>query len=103
MDLSRRSRAGCPGQFARRALRKPEYWPPLVAPGDKRAISKFRFRFPVLQWASRAIENDPARRAQHRVPRRRVPFHGLAETRIDVGVALGDHAEFEGGTQPAAP
>src|SRR5207253_3988834 len=28
---------------------------------------------------------------------RRVPFHGRSKTRIDVGLALGDGAEFEGG------
>src|ERR1700720_2872462 len=70
-----------------------------IAQGDKRPVSELRFGFSVPHWASRAIANDPSCRAQHCVPRRGVPFHGLAETRIDVGLALGNHTEFECGTR----
>ena len=47
------------------------------------------------QAASVGIENDAARRAQHGVGGRGVPFHCRRETGIDVALAFGDDAKFE--------
>src|ERR1700730_10696695 len=69
-----------------------------IAQCDKRPVSELRFGFAVPHRASRAIANDPPR-SQPPAPRPGCPFHGLAETRIDVGLALGNHTEFECGTR----
>src|SRR5262245_35794868 len=68
-----------------------------ITPGDKGPIYEIGRGFPVTQCPSLRIGNDASRRAQNRVARCGIPFHGRAKARIEVCLSFGDGTEFERG------
>src|SRR5260370_4748681 len=50
----------------------------------------------VLQRRAVETENMPAGRFEHRLAGGGIPFHRGAEARVEIGLAGGEHAEFEG-------
>src|ERR1700675_4811522 len=52
-------------------------------------------RFAIAERRAVECRDAAAGGLQHRLARRRIPFHGAAETGVEVGLAGGDQAELD--------
>src|ERR1700694_432802 len=72
----------------------------LCPPGEKAVV--LQPGLAVAERRAREAENMAAGGFEHRLAGGGVPFHRRAETRVEIGLAGGEHAEFEGAAAFAA-